>query len=46
MWKTVYLQSLADRKKWRVKQPNLEVGDVVLEIKKDSAVVNAVLATS
>ena len=34
MWKTVYLQSLAARKKWRVKQPNLEVGDVVLEINK------------
>ncbi len=34
MWKTVYLQSLAARKKWRVKQPNLDVGDVVLEINK------------
>ncbi len=33
MWKTVYLQSLA-RKKWKVKQPNPEVGDIVLEVNK------------
>ncbi|KAI9555042.1 hypothetical protein GHT06_020340 [Daphnia sinensis] len=34
LWKTVYLQSLAARKKWKTKQPNFEVGDVVLEINK------------
>ena len=35
MWKTVYLQSLAARKKWQIKRPNLEVGDVVLEVNKN-----------
>ncbi|XP_046632671.1 uncharacterized protein LOC124312218 [Daphnia pulicaria] len=35
MWKTTYLQSLAARKKWKIKRPNLEVGDVVLEINKN-----------
>jgi hypothetical protein len=35
MWKTVYLQSLASRKKWKVREsPNLEVGDIVLEVNK------------
>ncbi|KAI9549790.1 hypothetical protein GHT06_006354 [Daphnia sinensis] len=34
LWKTVYLQSLAARKKWKTKQSNFEVGDVVLEINK------------
>ena len=34
LWKTVYLQSLASRKKWKTPRPNLEVGDVVLEINK------------
>ncbi|XP_032781189.2 uncharacterized protein LOC116919325 [Daphnia magna] len=34
LWKSVYLQSLAARKKWRTKQTNLAVGDVVLEINK------------
>ena len=35
MWKTVYLQSLAARKKWQIKRPNLGVGDVVLEVNKN-----------
>jgi hypothetical protein len=34
IWKTVYLQSLAARKKWKIRRPNLEIGDVVLEINK------------
>ncbi|KAI9551057.1 hypothetical protein GHT06_007663 [Daphnia sinensis] len=32
LWKTVYLQSLASRKKWKTPRPNLAVGDIVLEI--------------
>ncbi|KZS13019.1 Uncharacterized protein APZ42_021942 [Daphnia magna] len=32
LWKTVYLQSLAARKKWKMKQPNFEIRVVVLEI--------------
>ncbi|XP_057366747.1 uncharacterized protein LOC130687590 [Daphnia carinata] len=34
LWKTVYLQSLAARKKWRTERPNFKIGDVVLEIDK------------
>ena len=34
LWKTVYLQSLASRKKWKIPRPNLAVGDIVLEINK------------
>ncbi|KAI9552585.1 hypothetical protein GHT06_020447 [Daphnia sinensis] len=30
IWKTVYLQSLAARKKWQTRRPNLEIGDVVI----------------
>jgi hypothetical protein len=34
LWKTVYLQSLAARKKWKVRRSNFAVGDVVLEVNK------------
>ncbi|XP_045028164.1 uncharacterized protein LOC123471199 [Daphnia magna] len=34
LWKKVYLQSLAGRKKWKSPLPNFKVGDVVLEIDK------------
>ncbi|KAI9554965.1 hypothetical protein GHT06_020249 [Daphnia sinensis] len=34
IWKKVYLQSLAGRKKWKTPQPNFKVGDIVLEIDK------------
>jgi hypothetical protein len=34
IWKSVYLQSLSARKKWKVQRPNFAVGDVVLEINK------------
>ncbi|KZS18189.1 Uncharacterized protein APZ42_015704 [Daphnia magna] len=34
IWKTVYLQSLAARKKWQTRRPNLEIRDIVLEINK------------
>ena len=32
IWKTVFLQSLAARKKWKTPQRNFTVGDVVMEI--------------
>ena len=34
IWKSVYLQSLSSRKKWKVQRPNFAVGDIVLEINK------------
>ena len=35
LWRKVYLQSLAARKKWKTQQRNLAVGDYVLEDNKD-----------
>lgn len=32
MWRRTYLQSISDRSKWRRKQTNLKVGDLVAEI--------------
>jgi hypothetical protein len=34
IWKSVYLQSLSARKKWKVQRSNFAVGDIVLEINK------------
>ncbi len=34
LWKTVYLLSLAARKKWKIRRSNFAVGDVVLEVNK------------
>lgn len=37
LWRSTYLQSLAARQKWRTRQRNLEIGDLVIELDKGLA---------
>lgn len=37
LWRSTYLQSLAARQKWRPRQRNLEIGDLVIELDKGLA---------